>query len=216
MLPFTPEVYFRLIAQYNAEIWPGQIVVYALGALTVLLVVLWPRAWVGRFVAAFLAFCWLWIGAVWHLQHYATIVWAAWGFAALFCVQGVLFARAGASRRKPVQFGFRAGPAGWAGLILMLFGLAGYPLVAVLAGPHWPGIPLFGVAPGPTTIFTLGLLLLAEQGPPRQLIVLPVLWSLVQGATALLMAFPADLVVPAAGILTAILAIRERRRATDT
>ncbi len=216
MLPFTPEVYFRLIAQYNAEIWPGQIVVYALGAVSMLMVLLWQHLWGHRIVVGFLAFCWLWIGAVWHLQHYATILWAAWGFAALFCVQGVLLARAGASRRKPVQFSFRAGPAGWAGLFLMLYGLAGYPLVAVLAGPHWPGIPLFGVAPGPTTIFTWGLLLLAEQGPPRALLVFPVLWSLIQGGSALLMAFPADLVVPAAGLLTAILAMRKQRRATGT
>ncbi len=215
MLPFTPEVYFRLIAQYNAEIWPGQIIVYALGALSLLMVLLWPRDWVGRFVAAFLAFCWLWIGAVWHLQHYVTIVWAAWGFAALFCVQGVLLARAGASRRKPLRVRFRAGLAGWTGLFLMLYGLAGYPLVAVLVGPHWPGVPLFGVAPGPTTVFTLGLLLLAENGPSRQLLVFPALWSLIQGATASLMAFPADLVVPAAAILTVVLAVRERRRATS-
>ncbi len=216
MLPFTPDVYFRLIAQYNAEIWPGQVAGYALGAVAVLLVLLWPGQWVARFVTAFLAFCWLWIGAVWHLQHYATLLWAAWGFAALFCVQGVLLARAGASRRKPVQFSFRAGPAGWAGLFLMLYGLAGYPLVAWLAGPHWPGVPLFGVAPGPTTIFTFGLLLLAEQGPPRHLLLFPVLWSLIQGATGLLMAFPADLVVPAAGVLTVFLAMQERRGATGT
>ena len=50
--------------------------------------------------------------------------------------------------------------------------------------------PLFGVAPCPTTIFTIGMLLLARGGWVVWLSIIPLLWSLVGLAAALQLGFP--------------------------
>jgi hypothetical protein len=83
---------------------------------------------------------------------------------------------------------------------LVIYAMALYPLLAWLAGQGWPGAPMFGVAPGPTTIFTMGMLLLSAGRTPPHLVVIPLLWSLVGGATAWLLDAPEDLALPLAAI----------------
>ena len=60
--------------------------------------------------------------------------------------------------------------------------------------------PLFGVAPGPTTIFTIGMLLLVSGRTPLHLALIPLLWSLIGGATAWLLGAPEGLALPLAGV----------------
>jgi hypothetical protein len=198
MLPFTTEVFFRLFEHYNAAIWPAQVVADVLGALAVMLT-LRPIRGGGRIIAAALAGSWLWIGVVYHIAYFATINWAAWAFGALFVVQGLLFAWTGAVRGR-LRFRFGPIPFHWAGLGFVGFAMAAYPLLGWLAGHGWPRAAVFGVAPCPTTIFTLGMLLLAERWAPLHLAVLPVLWSLVGGTAAWLLAVPEDLSLPLAGV----------------
>ncbi len=75
--------------------------------------------------------------------------------------QALLFGWTGAIRGK-VASRFRADPFGWTGSGFAIFAMALYPLIGWLAGHDWPSAPMFGVAPCPTTIFTMGLLLLTE------------------------------------------------------
>lgn len=41
-------------------------------------------------------------------------------------------------------------------MLLILYALIGYPAFGYFAGHHYPSVPVFGVAPCPTTIFTIG------------------------------------------------------------
>jgi hypothetical protein len=59
---------------------------------------------------------------------------------------------------------------------------------------------MFGVAPCPTTIFTMGLLLLTEGRTPPHLAIIPVLWALVGGSAVWLLGVPEDLALPIAGL----------------
>lgn len=211
MLPFTAEVFFRVVAQYNVAIWPAQLVAIALGALVVLLA-LRPRPGGDRIAAAVLAGVWLWVGVVYHAMHLATVNLAAWPFGALFVVQGLLFAWTGALRGR-LAFRFAPGLYGWVGLGFVVLALAAYPLAGVLAGRGWAEALVFGVAPGPTTLFTLGLLVPAEPRAPLHLTVVPVLWSLIGGATAWLLGVPGDLVLTPAGLAALWLMARRNRRA---
>jgi hypothetical protein len=68
--------------------------------------------------------------------------------------------------------------------------------------------PLFGVAPCPTTIFTLGMLLLSNAS--WRLFVIPLFWSAVGGSAALLLAVPQDYGLILAGAIAATL--RSSRR----
>ncbi len=205
MLAFTPEVFLSLFEQYNTAIWPLQIVAYALGVLAVFLT-LRPGRVAGRLVAAVLAEFWLWIGVVYHFVFFATINFAAPVFGVVFIVQGLLLAWTGVVRGR-LDFRFRGDPAGWIGLGFALFAMAIYPLLGLLAGHVWPRAPMFGVTPVPTTIFTIGLLLLTAHRVPLSLMAIPVLWSLVGGTASWLLNIPEDIALPIAGVAGLGLAI---------
>jgi hypothetical protein len=63
---------------------------------------------------------------------------------------------------------------------------------------------MFGVAPCPTTIFTIGMLLLARGRWIAWLSIIPFLWSLVGLAAALQLGIPEDFVLPLAGVVLMI------------
>ena len=214
MLPFTADVFFSVFEQYNSAIWPAQIIAYGLGLAAVLLT-LRPVSGGGRLIGALLAAAWAWNGAVYHLMHFATINVAAPAFGALFIMQGLLLGWTGAIRGK-VAFRFRADPFGWTGLGFMIFAMAVYPLIGWLAGHGWPNAPMFGVAPCPTTIFTMGMLLLTDGRTPLHLVVIPVLWSLIGGTSVWLLNVPEDLALPLAGVGGLCLILWKNRRRNST
>lgn len=206
-VPFTREVFLGLFEQYNAAIWPAQPIAYALGLL-VLLSALKPYKGSGRLIAAVLAAAWIWNGVAYHMLHFATLVWAAWAFGFLFVVQGLMFLGTGVLRGR-LAFRFQRDICGWAGLALALFAMAAHPLIGMLAGQAWPRMPVFGVAPCPTAIFTLGMLLMAEPRVPLHLLVIPLLWSVVGGAAAWQLDIPLDLALPVAAVVTIVLGLRK-------
>lgn len=210
MLPFTKDVFFRLLTHYNTAIWPAQIVALALGIVVVLLVFK-PRRGSDRFIAAVLAGAWIWTGVVYHMMYLATINWAAWASGVLFVCQGGLIAWTGALRGGIT---FRAGRGGTSrvGLSLVALALLAYPLAGPLTDLGWGQAPVAGIASGPTTLVTLGLLLLADGRIPIRLLLIPVLWSLVASASAWLLRLPHDLILPVAAIAAFWLALMSNRR----
>ncbi len=70
--------------------------------------------------------------------------------------------------------------------------------------------PTFGV-PCPTTIFTMGVLLLAARG--WSLAVIPLAWSVIGGSAAVLLGVWADYMLPIGGVL---LALHSSRRLPGT
>jgi hypothetical protein len=67
-------------------------------------------------------------------------------------------------------------------------------------GRPWLQAELFGVAPDPTAIATLGTLVAARR-PHWELLVIPLLWCAVSGTTLWTMRSPDALVLPAAAVL---------------
>jgi hypothetical protein len=212
-LLFSPRTYYRLIELYNAAVWPAQIVTVGLGlAIRALL----GRAAVrGRLIAAILAGCWLFVAIAFHANRYATINWAAvyfaWGFgleAALLIWTGVVRGRLVFER--PVDL------AGRAGLRIFLFALAVLPMVGPLLGRGWRQVEIFGVAPDPTAVATLGILLLATGRGSRMLIVVPAIWCAISGATLLAMKAPDAWIAPLTAVVVVSVAVSNklaRRRA---
>lgn len=87
-----------------------------------------------------------------------------------------------------------------------------YPLVGNVSGNSYPYSPTFGV-PCPTTIFTFGLLLWADKGAPRYVILIPLLWSLIGMFAAVYLGIWADAGLPVAGIAGTLLILRRNRQA---
>jgi hypothetical protein len=163
-----------------------------------------------RAIGALMALAWLWIGVGYHFLHFATIDFAAPVHAVLFVLQGLLLAWTGVARGR-LAFRFAAGLFGWCGLALALAAIA-WPLADGLLGHGWQAVRVVGLAPGPTAAFTLGLLLLTADRTPLHLAAIPLLWTLVAGATAWALTIPQDLALLAAGLAGFGLILWKNRR----
>lgn len=211
MLLFTPEVFFSMVARYNAAIWPAQLLGLTLGLLAIALTLRAGR-WNDRIVAAILALSWIWTGLVFHGIHFAGINWAAWGFAALFGLQGLLLAWAGVLRgrlRFRFRFRFRPDAAGWLGLACVLAALALHPLLGLGLGRELAALRPVPLAPAPLVLFTAGLLALAGA---RWLFAVPILWALGAGLAAWFLPVPEDLILPPAVLACLVAALVGRSR----
>jgi hypothetical protein len=202
MLPFSQDAYFALFEQYNRAIWPSQIVAYVLGLATLALA-LRPaaragRAGRGRIVAAILALAWAWNGAVYHVLFFARINFWADIFSAFFILEALLLLWSGVIRGR-LAFRLRYDTFSRIGVAVAIFALAIYPLIGWLLGHAWPRAAMFGVAPAPMTIFTMGLLLLVDGRTPLHLVIIPAIWSLIGGTAAWFLGVTEDLALPIAG-----------------
>jgi hypothetical protein len=99
------------------------------------------------------------------------------------------------------------------GLALVAYALVLYPLIGALAGDHYPGMPVFGIAPCPVVIFTFGLLLMASTHVSRWLLVVPLAWALVGGSASFLLGIPQDWMLLVSGLAAPAIVLRERRGA---
>jgi hypothetical protein len=206
-LLFSPRTYYRLFELYNSAIWPLQLIALALGAaiLGLLLrdVLLRDVAWRGRAIAAMLAVCWLWIAWAYFLKRYETINWAADYFAVGFAAEALLLVWTGILRDR-LRFCPSRDFIGLAGLCTFLFAFFVHPLIGPLAGRPWPQVALFGVAPDPTVVATLGVVVAAQRAH-WELLVIPLLWCAISGTTLWTMQSPDALVVPVVAGLVLVL-----------
>ena len=208
MLPFTADILFSSIAQYNRALWPLPPVALLLGLGAVLLT-LRPVRDGNRLIVGFLAAAWLWIGIGWHILHFSRLDFAAPLYGVLFVLEGLLLLWI--AIRGRLAFRFRPGLVGWVGLALAMLALA-WPLVDRLAGLGWQSERVVGLAPTPTVVLTLGLLLLVPGRTPWRLAIIPLLWTLIAGATAWILWIPQDLALPVVGVAAAGLLLRKNRR----
>jgi hypothetical protein len=217
LLLFSPRTYYRLFESTNTSIWPAQFLALGLGAA--LAVLAWRRGDGARpRVGSLLALAWLWVALAFHLARYAPIHWAARWFAAAFALEALLLLLLSTlgTARKPFEqeAPARAGAARLTGLAITLFGLALQPLAGPLLGRSFRQIELFGLAPDPTAVVTLGLVLLVEKRRSRQVLLLaiPLLWCVVTGLTLRAMAAPDFWLTPAAGVVAVAAILRSDRQ----
>lgn len=201
-MPFTREQFFELFGAYNAAIWPAEVVAYLLGIAAVLALVRPGRA-AGQLISAILAILWLWTGLFYHMVYFARINPAAYAFGALFVAQAVLFILAGVSGSR-LAFRFAPKPAKLLGAALIAYALVIYELLGLVAGHGLMQGPLFGVAPCPTVIFTLGVLVLAEPPVPWWLLPIPLAWAVIGTSAALTFGVAEDLGLAVAAVLVLV------------
>jgi hypothetical protein len=199
LLLFSPRAYYRLLERHNEALWPAQVITLGLG-LAILGLLPRPRPWQGRMVSALLAVLWAWVAWAFLWKRYATINWAAVYVVPLFALEAGLLAWIGVVRGG-MTFRLSRDAAGSLGIALFILSLAFYPMIAPITGRPWQQAEVFGIAPDPTVLGTLGLLLLAEGRPRWELLAVPVLWCVVSGATLWAMNSVEAWVPPAAALL---------------
>ena len=218
-LMFSARTYRRLFELYNAEVWPLPVVAFIVGVGGLALA--WRRVPVPGLAVSLgltvLAAAWLWIAWAFQLQRYATILTAAPWFAAAFALEALALVAAGwIGARRPGSW-VSAWRRPW-GLGLFGFAVLGYPWIGVLLGRPLAQAEVFGIAPDPTAIGTLGVLLLTAsgKGSARRLTCaiawpIPLVWCAISGATLWTMDAPEALLLPALAAVAAGVAIRTRR-----
>ena len=203
-LPFSPQTYFRLFELHNQAVWPGQIAALAAGVAIVVLM-LSRAAWSGRIVALLLAGVWGFVAWAYLGTRYAALNWAAVYFAYAFAAQAVLLVVAGTLAGR-LSFAAPKSAVAKAGLGMVLFALLIQPLIGPALGRQWTGAELFGIAPDPTVLATLGALVVADLIRP-ELFVIPLLWCGVTGVVLYGLSAPAASFMPTAGLAALALAL---------
>ncbi len=210
---FSPRIYWRLFESINAAYGP---VAWVLVALAVSWLALRMRARLqgsavsaalfARLPLGVLAVCWLFVAWAFMFERYAAINWPARYFGAAFVLEAALLGGLAAANGLRASAGVS-----WrsiAGIALALWALLGHPLLAFASGRSWRQAEVFGLAPDPTAIATLGLLLLVEvpdAGGARRLfrvsLIVPILWCAVSAATLGTLGLAQAWIVAAAPIL---------------
>ncbi|WP_316860307.1 DUF6064 family protein [uncultured Cohaesibacter sp.] len=189
-MQFTEADLFAVFEAWNNAAWPLQFIAYGLGLIAVGLL-LRPSKRSTTTTLIILAAMWLVNGIGFHWSYYTAVTPAAWVFGAAFVIEGLLLAAT-----PFVAPTFRIGPrkdaATLVALALILYAMVFYPLLGMLFGQSYPATPTFGLIPCPTTIFTLGLLLLGSWGMAKWLLIIPCLWGVVGGSAAILFGVPQD------------------------
>jgi hypothetical protein len=93
-------------------------------------------------------------------------------------------------------------------LLLIAYALIGYPLIGASLGHRYPAAPTFGL-PCPTTIFTLGVLVMGRP-VPRHLLLVPVAWAIVGGFAACRLGVAEDSGLPIAAALVTVVLLARR------
>jgi hypothetical protein len=184
-IPFTPEVYFRLIERVNEAWWPIQFVAIALGLAALILAVRGNT----RSALALLAPAWIFSGIVFHLQHYAEINVAATGFGYMFIAQAILLLVLATATSRPDPSRHRDRWRTSIGVAITVVGLLPWPLVSLARSGGWSQSEYIALHPDPTALFTIGMVLLCLRGFKAGLAVLvPVVWGAISILTLIAMA----------------------------
>ena len=210
---YSGHAYYRLFESYNAAIWPAQIAVFVVGVVIlerVLRAGVRPAA--GRGVAAVVAASWIWIAIAFHAARYATLNVGAPVFAGMFMLEAALLLWIGVVRGRLV-FGRTETASERAGLVLYVLSLAVFPFAAVLSGRGLRAAEVFGLAPDPTAVGTLGLVLMSKSRPRWPLLVVPIAWCVTTGAVLSVLEAPDFWVAPLAAAAALGAAVISRRSA---
>ena len=180
---FSQAVYYRQFELYNHDMWPLQIV--AMFFSFAIIYALWKRPVLGgRFVAVLLVVSWLWVAFsfIYHRFYQIHVVadWYAFGFV----LQAGLIAWYGVIKNQFIlldrdQSRVKVG----IGLLLVAFLI--YPFIAFITGRSWMQFEMFALAPDPTVLATLAILLFYKDR--KALYVIPVIWVLLSAMTLFVM-----------------------------
>lgn len=194
-LMFEPRTYYRLFERINGELWPAPVLTLTLGL--VLLVLAW-RGRASRAALLLLVPAWLTVAVAFHWQRYAPINFLAPWYAWASVLEGALLLVAATGRVKWLASGTDQ-PPDRAGAALLAFAVLLHPLIGPVGGRGWGAVELFGLAPDPTALATVGVVL-ALRGR-WVLLVIPVLLALASGVTLWAMEAPDAWVTPLVAVL---------------
>ena len=204
MIPFSAEVYFAVLAAYNAAVWPAHLLWLGLGGLAV------AAAWrhgrgLNLVPGLVLAAAWAWTAIAYFYLQFAQIDFWSYGVAALFGVQAVLLAGVGTAS------GFDRSAPRWVPVAFAVVGLAAYPLLGFVLRGNAAEAGWFGTSPAPTVLVTLALVAGLRGRARFYLLALPAAWCVWQSVFAYRLMIVEDFLLAPAMIAAVAVCLRSRR-----
>ena len=171
-MDFQLESFQKIVAAYNHDIYPFQIIMYLAGLIAVILSFKTTK-YSSKIISAILSFYWLWNGVVFCLLYWGPNYEPAYAFGLLFTTLGILFIYSGIFR-SDITFMYKTDYISNLGAVFIFYAMIGYPLIGYLLNHTYFQ---FGLSPCPTNVFTFGLLLWSAR-LPIYLIIIPFFWTL--------------------------------------
>jgi Family of unknown function (DUF6064) len=199
-MPFSRDAFLDIFAIYNGAWWPAALALW-IATLVAFVIRVDDDYKRDEWTFGLIAFQWAWSAIAYHANLFSRINPTAWLFALLFLIEASLFVWYGVAQRR-LRFSAEDSTPRFFGYALVVYGLL-YPFIALLGDHAYPRVPTFGV-PCPTTIVTVGFLMLVRDRIPAALVVVPLLWAAIGGSAAFLFGVRADFVLPAAGLILAL------------
>ena len=177
--------FYSTLQSYNETFWYMIIITFLLGFVVVYLAARKSKS-SSKVISAILSFLWIWSGIVFFIIYYGPMdaeflglvmpgVWYLGGI--LFLLQGFLFLIFGVVKSS---LSFRLG-GDWfsvVGALMVVYAMVIYPIIGFLTGYVYPRYPVFGIAPCPLTIFSLGLFQWSDRKMPIAIAAIPFIWAL--------------------------------------
>jgi Family of unknown function (DUF6064) len=193
-LPFSRDAFLEVFGAYNTLVWPVAAILWIATLLTFVACLRGHSrdAW----TFGLLAFLWAWSGIVYHAALFSWINPAAWSFALVFVIEAGLLTWFGVVRRTLHLRSTEGTLSTHMGYGFIAYGLL-YPFLCLIGPNSYPLVPTFGV-PCPTTLVTIGFLLLVHS-VPLSVTIVPLMWTVIGGSAAFVLGMPIDLALVAAG-----------------
>ena len=186
-VPFTADVYLRLLERMGETFWPLHIATLGVGAAALLLA-LTHR---GRVACALVAPLWFFVGLAFFAERYSELNWAGHYIGRAFIAEAMLLLLVAITSVGIERSASYKGPPAIAGILLTACGLVVYPLIAPITGASWMQAQTFGIHADPTAAATLGLILLTLRGAAMWIAaVIPALWLTISGLTLQVLELP--------------------------
>lgn len=210
LLMFSADTYSRLFEIVNRHSWPAPLLgaLLAWAVLATAFVHKTPER-AARLALALTALAWAAVAWLYFRDGFAGIHWLGRWWMLAFLLQALAWAAWAAVSRPSFS---AAGPRRALGLLLLGAAAVWPAWPLVLARPLWQA-EVSGVAPDPTVLMALGLLLVLR--PTRRwaagLMLVPLGWCVFSGATLWAMAQPQAPALPLAGAAAVSALLRWRR-----
>jgi len=176
---FSQTAYYRQFEFYNRDIWPlhGVAIVFAL----MVFYAVWKKpVWAGRGIALLLVVSWVWVALAFLYQRFYQIHVVADWYAFGFILQSGLIAWYGVIKNQFILF-VASRLRVKIGSSLLFIALVFYPFIAILSGRSWMQFEMFALAPDPTALATLAVLIFYKV--PIVLYAVPIIWTLLSVMT---------------------------------
>lgn len=197
------EVFFNNVSAYNVSIFPMQIITLVVAIILTYLLFVRPSTIVNKLIKIYLSFTFVWFVLMFPFEGVFKI-----GYGLVHIVIAILFFidifTAKIEFKFPETIGKR-----YLMLFLIFSAFALYPLIEYMSGHLYPKMILFGVAPCPTIIFSLALLIGAVPKVGKLIFILLIFSAIFAGLSApIMLGVWADLLLLISGIYGLIILIK--------